>query len=208
LLESTQQIPHFYVTEKVDARALVSLRKKLNAVEGVKITFNDLVMKALGLTLVRHPAVNSTFHGDVMRQFNTADISVAVAIPDGLITPVLHGVERLTLTQIAAGVRDLAKRAVAGTLAPEEYQGGSFTISNLGMFGIEEFNAIINPPQAAILAVGGIKDEPLVDRGELVAGKTMRLTLSADHRAVDGAVAAAFIKDLRELLENPAALML
>jgi pyruvate dehydrogenase E2 component (dihydrolipoamide acetyltransferase) len=208
LLESKQQIPHFYVTEKIDVSALVALRQQLNAIDGVKVTFNDLVVKATALALLRHPSVNSTLEGNVIRQWHTADISIAVAIPDGLITPILRGAEALTISQISAGVKSLAQQAMAGTLAPEQYQGGSFTISNLGMYGIEEFNAIVNPPQAAILAVGGMKDEAVVRDGELVAGKTMRVTLSCDHRVVDGADAAAFVKELRELLETPSSLML
>lgn len=208
LLQSKTQIPHFYVSEKIDAGAMVALRSQLNAVEGVKVTFNDLVLKATALTLVRNPAVNATFDGTTIRRYSSADISVAVAIPDGLITPIVVGAEQLTISQVNAAVKRLAKKAIAGSLSPEEYQGGSFTISNLGMFGIEQFNAIVNPPQAGILAVGGIKDEAVVRDGELVAGKTMRVTLSCDHRVVDGADAAAFLRDLRELLENPAALML
>jgi pyruvate dehydrogenase E2 component (dihydrolipoamide acetyltransferase) len=197
LLESKQQLPHFYITERVDAGALAALRPQLNAIDGVKITFNDLMVKAVALPLMRPPQVNSPFQGDVIRQYGSADISIAVAIPDGLITPILRNAESLTVSQISAGVKDLAKRAVAGKLKPEEYQGGSFTISNLGMYGIEEFSGIINPPQAAILAVGGIKDEPVVRDGQVVPGTTLRITLSADHRVVDGAVGAAFIKDLR-----------
>ncbi|MFW5829552.1 MAG: pyruvate dehydrogenase complex dihydrolipoamide acetyltransferase [Planctomycetota bacterium] len=208
LLESKQRLPHFQVTERVLVDRLVALRAELNANEGVKISVNDLVLKAVALTLVRHTNVNATFDGQRIRRWNTADISVAVSIPDGLITPVVHGAEKLTLSQINVLVKDLAKRAQAGTLKPEEYQGGSFTISNMGMFGIEQFNAIINPPQAAILAIGGIKDEPVVVDGELQAGKAMRLTVSADHRVVDGADAARFLQDLRELLERPASLML
>jgi len=208
LLESKTSIPHFYVTERILMDRLIELRAGLNANEGVKISFNDLILKATALTLVQHPQVNATFDGQTIRRWNTADISVAVAIPDGLITPIIRGAEGLTLSQINATMRDLAKRATAGRLQPDEYQGGSFSLSNLGMFGIEEFDAVINAPQAAILAVGGIKHEAVVVNGELRAGKTMRVTISADHRVVDGADAAKFLQDLRVLLENPASLML
>jgi len=208
LQESKQQIPHYYVSERCDVRRLVALRTELNGIEGVKVSFNDLLIKASALTLLRHPAVNSTFDGQTIRNWRSADIAMAVAIPDGLITPIIRSSEQLTVSQINAIAKDLAQRAQAGKLQQDEYQGGSFTISNLGMFGIEQFDAVINPPHAAILAVGGIKDEALVDDGQVVAGQTMRLTLSADHRVIDGAVAAAFMRDLREMLEHPGSLML
>ena len=208
LLESKQQIPHFYVEETVNAQPLMSLRKQLNSIDGVKVTVNDLIVKATALVLVRHPTVNATFHGDVIRQYGHADISIAVAIPDGLITPIVRAAETLTISQIGASVKDLAKRAMSNQLSPEEYTGGSFTISNLGMFGIASFKAIVNPPQAAILAVAGIKTQPVVVDGNIEPGQVMRLTLSCDHRVVDGADAAAFMKELREILENPASLML
>lgn len=208
LLESKTQIPHFYATEVIDVSALVTMRKQLNEIEGVKVSFNDLVTKATALNLRRFPRVNSTFDGTTIREHAAVDISIAVAIPEGLITPILFAAHELTVSQISAGVKALAQKAMAGKLQPEEFQGGTFTISNLGMYGIEEFNAIINPPQCAILAVGGIKDEPVVKNGEVVPGKTMRVTLSADHRVVDGADGAAFLKGLRELLESPASLML
>jgi pyruvate dehydrogenase E2 component (dihydrolipoamide acetyltransferase) len=208
LLESKTGIPHFYVTERVDVGAMVDLRAQLTAFEGVKVTYNDLVLRACALTLRNHPAVNATYHGDRVVQHDQVDISVAVAIPDGLITPIVFNAHEKSVGQISKDVRGLAKKAKEGTLQPAEFEGGTFTISNLGMYGIEEFNAIINPPQAAIIAVGGIKDEPVVRDGAVVPGKTMRITLSCDHRVVDGADAAAFVKDLRELLERPAALLL
>ena len=153
-----------------------------------------MITKACALTLVNHPTVNSTFDGTTHRKWHQADISIAVALPDGLITPIVPAAEDLSLPQLSATIRGLVKKAFAGTLAPEEYQGGSFSISNLGMFGIDTFQAIVNPPQAAILAVGGIKDEPVVVGGEIVPGKVMKLTLSCDHRVVDGADAAGFLK--------------
>ncbi len=208
LLEAKTQIPHFYITERIDCGALVAIREQLNVIDGVKVTYNDLVVRACALALRMHPKVNSTYHGNAVRSYDSADISIAVAIPDGLITPILFKAHTLNVRQISDGVRELAKKAQAGKLKPAEFEGGTFTISNLGMYGIEEFSAIINPPQCAILAVGGIKDEALVKDGAVVPGKTMRLTLSADHRVVDGATGAEFMKTLRELLEAPAALLL
>jgi pyruvate dehydrogenase E2 component (dihydrolipoamide acetyltransferase) len=207
LLEAKTQIPHFYVSESIDAGALVALREQVNMLDGMKVTVNDLVVRASALALRAHPKLNATFHGNAIRQYDSADISVAVAIPDGLITPIVTKAHTKSIKQIGDEVRALAKKAVEGKLQPAEFQGGSFTISNLGMFGISEFVAIINPPQVAILAVAGIKDEPVVKNGQVVAGKVMRVTISADHRAVDGADAAAFLKTLRELLEAPATLL-
>jgi pyruvate dehydrogenase E2 component (dihydrolipoamide acetyltransferase) len=208
LLEAKTQIPHFYISERIDASNLVALREQLNAIDGVKLTFNDLVVRAAALALRMHPKVNSTYANGAIRQHDSADISIAVAIPDGLITPILFKAHTLGVRQIGEAVRQLAKKATGGTLKPAEFEGGTFTISNLGMYGIEEFSAIINPPQCAILAVGGIKDEPVIKDGAVVPGKTMRLTLSADHRVVDGATGAEFMKTVRELLEVPAALLL
>ena len=207
LLEAKTTIPHFYVSESVDAGALVALREQVNLLDGFKVTVNDLIVRASALALRAHPKLNATFHGNSVRYYDSADISVAVAIPDGLITPIVTKAHTKNLKQIGDEVRALAKKAVEGKLQPAEFQGGSFTISNLGMFGIAEFVAIINPPQVAILAVAGIKDEAVVKNGTVVPGKVMRLTLSADHRAVDGADAAAFMKTLRELLEAPATLL-
>jgi pyruvate dehydrogenase E2 component (dihydrolipoamide acetyltransferase) len=208
LLQSKQQIPHFQITEAVDAGPLVALREQLNAIDGVRVSVNDLVVRACALALRMHPKVNATFDGQAITQHDSADISVAVAIPDGLITPIVFKAHAMTVRQISDKVRELAKKAADGKLQPQEFQGGSFTISNLGMYGVESFNAIINPPQAAILAIAGIKDEAVVRAGAIVPGKVMRVTLSGDHRVVDGAVGAEFIKTVRELLETPAALLL
>ena len=207
LLESKTQIPHFYVSETIDAGALVALREQLNLLEGFRVTVNDLMVRASALALRVHPALSATFHGDRIVRHDSSDISVAVAIPDGLITPIVAKAHTKSVRAIGDEVRALAKKAVEGKLQPAEFQGGSFTISNLGMFGIESFCAIINPPQVAILAVAGIKDVPVVRNGVIVPGKVMQVTLSADHRAVDGADAAAFLKTLRELLEAPATLL-
>ena len=208
LLESKTQIPHFYVSEVIDAGALVALREQANALEGVSITVNDLVVRATALALRANPKVSATWHGDRIVLHDHADISIAVAIPDGLITPIVTKAETKSVRQIGDEIRSLAKKAKDGKLQPQEFQGGSFTISNLGMFGIQQFTAIINPPQCAILAVAGIKDVPVVKNGQIVPGKTMQVTLSADHRAIDGADAAAFLKTLRELLEAPATLLI
>ncbi len=207
LLEATTTIPHFYVTEAVDAAALVAIKDQCATYDSIKVTINDLVVRAAALALRLHPKVNATYHGNAVRLFDSADICVAVAIPDGLITPIVFKAHAKSVRQIGDDVRRLAKKAAEGKLQPNEFQGGTFTVSNLGMFGIEQFNAIINPPQVAILAVAGIKDEPVVRAGQVVPGKVLRLTLSADHRAVDGADAAAFLKTLRELLEAPAGLL-
>lgn len=208
LLESKTQIPHFYVSEVIDAGALVALREQANALEGVNVTVNDLVVRATALALRANPKLSATWHGDRIVLHDHADISIAVAIPDGLITPIVAKAETKSVRQIGDEIRSLAKKAKDGKLQPQEFQGGSFTISNLGMFGIQQFTAIINPPQCAILAVAGIKDVPVVKNGQIVPGKTMQVTLSADHRAIDGADAAAFLKTLRELLEAPATLLI
>lgn len=207
LVASKQAIPHFQVTEAVDCAALIQLREQLNGYEGFKVSVNDLVVRATALALRIHPRLNSTYDGAAIHQHDSADISVAVAIPDGLITPIVFKAHGLSVRQIGETVRELAKKAQDGRLKPAEYEGGSFTISNLGMYGIEQFNAIINPPQCAILAVAAVKDEPVVKAGAVVPGKVMRLTLSCDHRAIDGAVAAEFLRTLRELLEAPAGLL-
>ena len=207
LLESKTQIPHFYVSETIDASALIALREQLNLLDGFRVTVNDVIVRACALALRVHPALSATFHGDRIIRHDSSDISVAVAIPDGLITPIVAKAHTKSIRAIGDEVRSLAKKAFEGKLQPTEFQGGSFTISNLGMFGIESFCAIINPPQVAILAVAGIKDVPVVRQGVVVPGKVMQVTLSADHRAVDGADAAAFLKTLRELLEAPAILL-
>jgi pyruvate dehydrogenase E2 component (dihydrolipoamide acetyltransferase) len=208
LLESKTQLPHFYITERIDAGRLVALREELIKFDGVRVTINDLVVRATALALRLHPKVNATLQGGVLRQHDSADISIAVAIPDGLITPILFKAHTLTVRQIGKAIGEMAEKAKTGKLKPADYDGGSFTISNLGMYGIEQFNAIINPPQCAILAVGGIKDEPVVADGAVVPGKILRVTLSADHRVVDGAVGAEFVRTLRELLEAPSALLI
>jgi pyruvate dehydrogenase E2 component (dihydrolipoamide acetyltransferase) len=207
LLESKTQIPHFYVTEIVSADRLVDLREQLSSAEGVRITVNDLVIRAAAIALRNHPKLSATWQGNAVRQVDSADISIAVAIPDGLITPIIFKAHTKNVRQIGEEMRVLAKKAQDGKLQPQEFQGGSFSISNLGMYGIDSFLPIVNPPQVAILGVAGIKDEPVVRGGQVVPGKTMKLSMSCDHRAVDGADAAAFIRHLRELIEAPALLL-
>lgn len=209
LQESKSFIPHFYVSQKVQATAMIDLREQLKAMS-LKVTFNDLMIRASALALRQHPKVNSGFNSVNNTQvfFKTVDISVAVAIEDGLITPIIRHADYKNMGEISKEMKVLAQKAQEGKLKESEYKGGSFCISNLGMYGISDFVAVINPPQAAILAVGGIVDEPIVARGGVVAGKTLTLTLSADHRIIDGADAAQFLKTLQHLLEHPVSLLL
>ncbi len=209
LLESAQTTPVFFVTQKIDMGAVNAVRAQLNGAPGYKISVNDLVVKATAFALRQFPAVNSAFHGDFIREHSNIDICVAVAIPDGLITPIVKDADKKGLGAISREVKELVGKAKAGKLAPEEFQGGTFTISNLGMFGVDEFTAIINPPQAAILAVGGTHSELYLDAdGTPKERQVMKVTLSADHRVIDGALAAQFLAALKSLLENPVRLML
>lgn len=209
MAEAKQTIPHFQATRKVRAERLLDAREGLKQdFPDAKITLNDLVVKACAAALRQHPAVNSQFLGDRIRRFHTIDIAVAVGTDDGLITPVLRNVDQKGLLQIAAEMRELAAKARERKLAPEEYTGGTFTVSNLGMFGVTEFNAIINPPQACILAVSSVVKEPVVDGDQLAIGHTMNITLSSDHRVVDGVAAAKFLDTLTRILQNPAAMLL
>jgi pyruvate dehydrogenase E2 component (dihydrolipoamide acetyltransferase) len=214
LLESKTTIPHFYLEIEVDAKPMLDLRVQLNDSLGklkppVKISLNDLVLKAAAEAVRRVPAVNASFEGDSVRQFGDVQLSFAVAIPDGLITPIIKEAQNKTLIQISGEAKALAGKAKDGKLKPEEFQGGTFTVSNLGMLGIDSFCAIINPPQVAILAVGNIVKKPVVDANDaIVVGHRQSFTLSCDHRVVDGAVGAAFLKELRELIEKPALLLL
>jgi pyruvate dehydrogenase E2 component (dihydrolipoamide acetyltransferase) len=209
LQQSKSFIPHFYISQEVDAEALVQLREQLK--EGnIKLTFNDFVVRAAALALREHPSVNSGFNSvsQSLIYFKTIDISVAVTVDGGLITPIIRHADYKNLGEISVEVKELAARAKLGKLEPEEYKGGSFTISNLGMFGVSEFVAVINPPQAAILAVAGIVDCVRVKNGQVAAGKKMMLTLSADHRVVDGSDGAKFIKTVQKYLENPGLLVI
>jgi pyruvate dehydrogenase E2 component (dihydrolipoamide acetyltransferase) len=203
LAESKFSAPHFYLTMSIDMDKAVESRAKLNEVSTVKISFNDLVLKAVAVALKLHPAVNSSWLGDKIRYNHHINIGVAVAIDDGLVVPVVRFADTKSLSQIAAEVKDFAQKAKSKKLQPSDWEGSTFTISNLGMFGIEEFTAIINPPDACILAIGGISLVPVVKNGVIVPGNVMKLTLSCDHRVVDGATGAAFLQTLKGLLEEP-----
>lgn len=209
LQESKSFIPHFYVRQEVAAEALVNARDQLQN-GGIKVSINDFIVRACALVLRQRPEVNRGYNSvsASIIQFKTVDIAVAVSIDQGLITPIVRHADYKNLGELAAEIRYLAQRAREGKLEPQEYKGGSFTISNLGMFGVNDFQAIINPPQAAILAVGGIHDTPVVRNGSVVAGKVMSLTLSVDHRVIDGVVAAQFLKDLKQYIENPVLLLI
>lgn len=209
LQESKSFIPHFYTKQVVDAEELNKLREQLKHLN-IKLTINDLVIRAVALALRRHPEINSGFNSqnETIIRFKTVDIAVAVTFEAGLITPIIRFADYKNLVQLSAEVRELAALGKQGKLKEHEYKGGSFTVSNLGMFGITEFSAVINPPQAAILAVGGIESKPVVKAGLVVPGQTLTLVLSADHRVIDGSQAAKFMKTLQELLENPVGLTL
>ena len=204
LTESQQTVPHFYLRATVRA-GLVALRAEINSGlgESARVSLNDLVVKAVAAAHQRVPEMNVIWTPDAVRTFATVDVAVAVATDRGLVTPVLRDVTAQTITQVAAHTRDLAARARDGQLRQHELDGGTISVSNLGMYGVEEFAAIINPPHAAILAVGAVRDEPLVEDGAVVPGTVLTVTLSVDHRPVDGVVAARWLAALRELLENP-----
>jgi pyruvate dehydrogenase E2 component (dihydrolipoamide acetyltransferase) len=203
LAESKFSAPHFYVTMVIDMDKAVEGRAKLNEGGKIKISFNDLVLKACAVALRQHPAVNSSWLGDKIRINHHINIGVAVAVEDGLLVPVVRFADMKSLTQIGKEVKDLAQKAKDKKLQPSEWEGNTFTISNLGMFGVDEFTAIINPPDACILAVGGISQVPVVKNGAVVPGNIMKVTLSCDHRVVDGATGAAFLQTLKSLLEEP-----
>ena len=207
LSESKFGAPHFYLTVEINMGKVMKLRTRLNEVAPTKISFNDLVVKAAALSLRQHPAINSSWLGDSIRQNGNVNIGVAVAIEDGLLVPVIRFADMKTLSQINVEVKEMAGRARVKKLQPQEMSGSTFTISNLGMFGIEEFTAIINPPDACILAVGGIIEKPIVKNGKIKAGHMMRVTLSCDHRVVDGASGAKFLNTFKEMLEDPIRLM-
>jgi pyruvate dehydrogenase E2 component (dihydrolipoamide acetyltransferase) len=208
LLESSQSMPVFFVTMKIEMDALSALRDQLNRAPGYKISVNDLVVKATAFALRQLPDVNSSYHGDFIRKNANIDICVAVSVENGLITPIVRNVDQKGLGQISSEIKGLVSKAKAGKLAPEEYQGGTFTISNLGMYGVDEFTAIINPPQSAILAVGGIQTELYKDGDAIKERSFMKVTLSSDHRVIDGALAAQFVSALKSIMENPVTLML
>ena len=202
-LEAKQQIPHFYLTVESNVDKLISLRSKINENNLVKVSFNDLIVKAIGLAMKKNPNTNVYWQNEKIYQLNDIDVSVAVAIDEGLITPIIKNADSKGLNIISSEIRELAKLAKTNSLTPEQYTGGSITVSNLGMFGISEFAAIISPPQSSILAVGKIIKKPIVVDDEVVVGNTLKSTLSADHRVLDGAVAGKLLKDFNDIIEDP-----
>ena len=208
LLASKTQIPHFYLSIEINAAPMMAFRKEYMEAKETKITFNDIVLAAVARAAMQKPKVNASFAGDGVIQYGSVNLSVAIAVEDGLVTPVIRDAQTLTLEQISAAVKDLATRARDKKLKPEEYSGGTITVSNLGAYGVEQFFAIVNPPQAAILAIGAIVKKPVVNGDEIEIGNRMTITISGDHRVVDGAVAAEYMAALKKLLESPSLLLL
>lgn len=205
--ESKFSAPHFYLTIEIDMERAIDARKSINEIAAAKISFNDFVIKAAAIALKKHPKVNSSWLGDKIRYNEHVNIGVAVAVDEGLLVPVVRFADGKPLSAIATEVKEYAQRAKDKKLQPQDWEGSTFTISNLGMFGIDEFTAIINPPDACIMAVGGIKETPVVKNGQIVPGNMMKVTLSCDHRVVDGASGAAFLQTFKQLLENPVILL-
>jgi pyruvate dehydrogenase E2 component (dihydrolipoamide acetyltransferase) len=208
LAESKFTAPHFYLTLDIDMDNAIRARKDLNKQEGIKVSFNDMVVKAVAMSLKKHPTVNSAWLGDVIRRNQHVHIGVAVAVDEGLLVPVVRFADTKGFMQISAEVREFAQKAKDKKLQPADWEGNTFTISNLGMFGIEQFTAIVNPPDSCILAVGGIKEVPVVKNGQVVPGNVMKVTLSCDHRVVDGASGAAFLQTFKGYMENPVSMLL
>jgi pyruvate dehydrogenase E2 component (dihydrolipoamide acetyltransferase) len=209
LAESNGPIPTFFLTAEFDATRAAELRTQLVEMgDQYRVSFNDIVIKAVALALAEHPEVNAHWLNDKIRHFNRIHVAMAVAVEDGLITPVLFDADRMTLWEISEKARDLAKRARERKLMPEEYTGSTFSVSNLGMFGIDQFTAIINPPEAGILAIGGVEEKPVVIDGALEVRQRMRVTMSCDHRVVDGATGARFLQTVRRYIENPLSLII
>jgi len=202
-LEAKQQIPHFYLTVESNVDKLINLRKKINEDNSIKVSFNDLIVKAISLAMKKNPNTNVYWQNEKIYRLKDIDVSVAVAIDEGLITPIIKNADSKGLNIISNEIRELAKLAKTNSLTPDQYTGGSITVSNLGMFGISEFAAIISPPQASILAVGKIIKKPIVFEHEVVVGNTLKSTLSADHRVLDGAVAGKLLKDFNDIIEDP-----
>ena len=202
-LEAKQQIPHFYLTVESNVDKLINLRKKINENNSIKVSFNDLIVKAISLAMKKNPNTNVYWQNDKIYKLNDIDVSVAVAIDEGLITPIIKNADSKGLNIISSEIRELAKLAKTNSLTPEQYTGGSITVSNLGMYGISEFAAIISPPQSSILAVGKIIKKPIVVDDEVIVGNTLKSTLSADHRVLDGAVAGKLLKDFNDIIEDP-----
>ncbi len=209
LTSSIGPVPHFFLTTEIEMDKVADLRRQLNEIDKEnKVSVNDIIIKVAAVALLQHPQVNASFQDKVIRYYEQADIGVAVAIDEGLITPVVRAADRKTIGQISREVRALAERARARKLQPDEYTGATFSISNLGMLGIDEFTAVINPPEAAILAVGAMQPKPVVRDGAIVVRQLMRVTMSCDHRVVDGATGARFLQTFKQILENPLLLML
>jgi pyruvate dehydrogenase E2 component (dihydrolipoamide acetyltransferase) len=208
MVQSKAPVPHFYITTEIAMERTVALREELQALPGApKLTFTDIVVRAVAVTLRAHPGVNASFHGDTIRRHQAVHVGIAVAVEDGLITPVLRDCDQKAIFQIATESRDLVERTRARKLRQQELSGATFSVSNLGMFPVDEFSAIINPPEGAILAVGAIVDKPVVVDGQLAVGKRIRVTLSCDHRVMDGAMGARFLADLKTALEAPLSLL-
>jgi len=209
MVESKTSVPHFYLTVEIDMARIMDARKRINEMqEESKVSFTDIMIKIAAHALLKHPRVNSYWAGDSIKRRGEVNIGLAVALDDGLITPVLRDCDKKGIIQISRETKDFAERARNRKLQPEEYEGGSITISNLGMYDIEEFSAIINPPESSILATGAIVEKPVVRDGQITAGKTMRVTMSCDHRVVDGAVGAEFLRDFKRMLEDPVVTLL
>jgi len=206
MVESKHANPHFYLTVDVDVEKLGQMRDALNAGREKKISYNDIIMKAVASLMGAHPVCNASYVNDKIRYYSEVNICLAVAVEGGLLTPAVRQCEKKSIAEISEEARALVEKARTKRLRPRESMGGTFTVSNLGMFGIEEFGAIINSPQALILAVGAMRITPVVREGKIEIGKRMKLTLSCDHKVVDGAVGAVFLADLRSVLENPAPL--
>jgi len=204
LVTSIGPVPHFFLTTEIEMDRAAEMRRGINSLDpDLKISINDIIIKVTAAALMQHPQVNASFQDKFVRYYDHADIGVAVAIEDGLITPVIRAADQKSLSQIAAEVRELAERAKSRKLKPEEYTGATFSVSNLGMFGINEFTAIINPPEGGILAIGAMNAQPVVRNGEVVVRQMMRTTMSCDHRLIDGATGAKFLQTFKKILENP-----
>jgi pyruvate dehydrogenase E2 component (dihydrolipoamide acetyltransferase) len=207
LAESKFTAPHFYLTISIDMDNAIAARKSMNSQDGVKVSFNDMVVKAVAMALRKHPTVNSSWLGDVIRTNHHVNIGVAVAVEDGLLVPVVRFADNKGLMEIGNEVRTFAQKAKDKKLQPADWEGNTFTISNLGMFGIEQFTAIVNPPDSCIMAVGGISQVPVVKNGQVVPGNVMKVTLSCDHRAVDGASGSSFLQTFKQYMENPVTML-
>ena len=204
LVTSLGPIPHFFLTTEIEMDRAAEMRRNINELDpDLKLSINDIIIKVAAAALIGHPQVNASFQEKTVRYYERADIGVAVAIEDGLITPVVRSADQKSLSEIAREVRDLAERARKRKLKPEEYTGASFSISNLGMFGIDEFTAVINPPEGAILAIGAMTPKPVVRENEIVVRQMMRVTMSCDHRVIDGATGAKFLQTFKKTMENP-----